>query len=50
MPNELKTLSEILLAGKSAIEKEESKEIISELIEFSKLILNQASMILIFII
>ncbi|BDQ02981.1 GNAT family N-acetyltransferase [Ignavibacterium sp.] len=36
MPNELKTLSEILLAGKSAIEKEESKEIISELIEFFK--------------
>ncbi|AFH50377.1 AMP-forming long-chain acyl-CoA synthetase [Ignavibacterium album JCM 16511] len=36
MSNELKTLSEILLAGESAIEKEESKEIISELIEFFK--------------
>ncbi|MCL6494129.1 MAG: GNAT family N-acetyltransferase [Ignavibacterium sp.] len=37
MNKKLKTLSEILLAGKSATEKEDYKNVISELIEFFKL-------------
>ena len=36
MNNDLKTISEILLAGKSAIEKDESEKIISELIDAFK--------------